>query len=202
MTMHIKLSSLPWSLEEFQQRAAAYAAAMTEYAQHLKGVAADAENETLAPEDRRVAFPPPTEDWQITAAVRQGDDGIYVVDCKVHGATLDERKSALAARVKELETAAIAEALPSAKARHFHFRKADIDAADVARIAANPNHIDDVPAFLASTRSDEDARFLDDYAARLAKMNAIQRWAAKLEHDIDDLTEATIDTFEVVPFNG
>lgn len=202
MTLRIKADSLPGSAEDFASHVAAYAAAMTEYAAHLKGVAEDAVNEALSPNQRRVAFPPPTADERVMRAVRQAEDGSYIADYEIAGPSIEERKAALLERVRAEEAKAIAAILPPAKVRHFQFRMADINAADAKRIADNPNRIDDIATFLVANRPVGDTAFLADYAARQARVGEVQRWAAKLEHDIDDLTEETIGGFVVTPFNG
>lgn len=177
MTIKIKKSSLMCSPEEFAGHVEGFGRVMREYNAHLEGVRADAENEVLAPEDRRVAFPPPYVDPLIMQAASEGYEII--------GPSLDEKKAALFAEVKRMESEALQAIIPPAKARHWDFRVREILAAHAPRIPTG-----------------DDGAFVDDIRDRRAKQIEVQRHCAKLEHDIDDLTDETIDSFVIAPFNA
>src|SRR4029077_19782444 len=206
MTLQVKLSTLAISAEDFAARVQAHFERLVEYYHHLEGVKIDAANPDLKPEQRRVAFPPPSEDNTVELAIRRErhDDGSItpVIDYEVKGPTLTEKKAALTAKARELEAQAHHANVPAAKRRHFQLREADIHANDRARVEANPERVDNAFSFMAATRDPEDTTFLAEQAARHEKEQAIMRWGAKLEHDIEDLTEATIDAFMILPFHG
>lgn len=176
MTIRIDEESLA-GFDDFAGRVARHAAAVAEYETHLRGVEEDAANETLKPEERRVAFPPPSEHPTVEAAVKAG--GYELV-----GPSLEVRKQRLCAAVDLMERSGIADVTPDRKRRWFNFRIADIASKD-----------DDAVTH-------EDASFLDDQQARAKREMAVRRWAAKQHHDIDDLTEETIDAWKPEPFSA
>lgn len=186
----------------FEERVAAHVAAMNEYRKHLRGVAEDAENPNLKPDERRVAFPGPDAPNLIKSAVTlDGATDQYVPDYEFVGPPLAERKDALMRRVREIEAAAIEANIPAAKRRHWFFAEIDIRDADAKRFAETDGDVDYL-TFTNATRAPVDTAFIAAHNERQAKEAAIQRWAAKLEHDIADLTDETIDAFNLEPFNG
>jgi len=196
MTFQIRKADLPCSVERFAELVKAHAEAIAEYERHLLAVAQDADDPNLKPEEKRVAFPPPSA---LHPLIEQAIRGYEVV-----GPTLSEKKATLTEAVRACEREAIEANIPAAKRRHWQFRYQDILAADHARLSNHPERIEpeDINAFLASCRPAEDTAFLADYREREVREAAIHRRAAKLEHDIDDLTEETVDTFAVTPFHG
>jgi hypothetical protein len=168
MTIKIKKSALMCSPEEFAEHVEGFKGVMREYQAHLEGVRADAENHDLKPEDRRVAFPPPMADPLIERAAAEGYE--------IEGPSLAEKKAALFAEVRRMESEALQAIIPPAKARHWEFRVQEILAAHAPRIPTG-----------------DDGAFVDDIRSRKAKQTAMQRHFAKIEHDIADLTEETID---------
>ncbi|MHB8272829.1 hypothetical protein [Bradyrhizobium sp.] len=190
MTIKIKLSSLAVSPEEFARHVEIHAAKLLEYKTHLQGVAADAADPDLKPEERRVAFPPPSEERLVEHAAVEGYE--------FEGPTLDEKKAALFAEVRRLETEGLQAVIPPAKARHWQFREQDIRAADHNRLlAASDDDKKDPAKFIRGTRPVDDDRFMREHAARQDRSAAIQRHAAKHEHDIADLTEDTVDGYVI-----
>ena len=204
MTVEIKISDLPCPVETFAEHVADYAARLNEYARHLAGVEEDKNNPDLKPEDRRVAFPAPTHHPLVMSACRQHENGEIVGDYQIVGPTLEERKATLIADLRQQAAAMIAKVMPPAKVRHWQYRAQDIHAADQMRVNNHPVKIesDQVQAWLRSVRPAEDTACLDDLNARHETTQRIERWVAKQEHDIDDLTEETIDDWVMAPFNG
>lgn len=186
MTLKIKLWRLTVSPEEFTRRVATHVERMAEYNLHLEGVRIDAANLDMKPEDRRIAFPAPSADALIEQAAAEGYE--------FEGPSLAEKKAALFAAVTRMEEVALQSVIPPAKARHLQYREHDIRAKQAANFAATATY--------TVTIGDEDSVFLQEMDAKRAKQAAIQRAAAKLEHDIDDLTEATVDAFVLEPFGG
>lgn len=187
MTIKIKLSELPCPPEMFIDGVNIHMHAMQEYAKHLKGVEEDAQNNDLKPEDRRVAFPPPEAHPLVMQAAREG----YVFV----GPSLAEKKAALFAEVKRMESEALQAIIPPAKARHWAFQEADIRGADQERYKAqlampNPMPFDQ---FSLINRPLADTTFLKEQADRKARVESAMRSAARLEYSIDNLTEETID---------
>lgn len=177
MTLKIKLSSLTMAPEAFATQVASHAAAMREYAAHLEGVRADADDEALAPHERRMAFPAPSADPLVERAVAEGYE--------FEGPTLAEKKAALFAEVRRMETEALAAVVPPAKARHWQFMCFDARARLDKGLA-----------------TDEDDAALTAEVERAQRQTLINRRAAKIEHDIDDLTDETVDAFVLEPFVG
>lgn len=193
MTIKIKLDALRGTAydtpEAFARAVDQHAAAMLEYMEHLKGVEADAMNEDIRPEDRRVAFPPPDPGRIIELAAAEGYE--------IVGPSLDEKKAVLFAEVKRVESEALQAIIPPAKARHWAFQEADIHAADQERYKAqlampvsNPMPFDQ---FSLINRPLADTTFLKEQADRKALVESAMRSAARLEYSIDNLTEETID---------
>ncbi len=178
MTLKIERESLPCSAEQFAALVETHAKAMAEYAAHLRGVEADAANEDLKPEDRRVAFPPPSAHPLVEAAVQAGDFVLV-------GPSLEVRKQRLCAEVDAAEQAEIAAIMPQRKVRHWQHLVQD------ARIR-----------LAKGIATDEDDALMTVQAEREKKIAAVQRWAAKAHHDIDDLTDETVDAWEMEPFVG
>ena len=172
MTFQIRKDQLPFKPDVFAAVVQMHAAALNEYRAHLRGVAEDAENPELKPEDRRVAFPGPDAHNLVKSAITlDGATDQYVPDYELVGPPLAEKKQALFAQVTQMENDAIEANIPAAKRRHWQFVV-------------------------------QDGGYLPDWQDRVAKQEAIQRWAAKLHADIYDLTEATVDAFVIAPFNG
>lgn len=206
MTCVVKLSQLPISAVEFAERVKAHYERLVEYYHHLDGVRADAANPDLEPDEKRVAFPPPHEIDEIEVAIRRDQHGggsiTAHIDYQIEGPSLEEKKRALTEQVQAAERAAKELNLPAAKRRYYAVREQDIREADHMRIANHPSRVDDPDVFLRGSRPAEDTAFMDDYYAKLARDRAINRWGAKLEHDIADLTEDNVDAFVVTPFHG
>ena len=190
MTIKIKMSTLTIPAEEFARRVESFIGAMKEYAAHLEGVEADELDESLSFDERRIAFPPPSEEPIIEQAAREGYE--------LAGPTLEEKKAALFAEVRRLEAEAMQAIMPSAKLRHWQFREHDIRTADHARLAAASDEDRKDPGkFIAQTRSAADDHFLNKHTARKAHCDAIARHAAKHEHDIADLSEENVDHYVI-----
>lgn len=213
MTLKIDRESLPYSPEQFAAAVDAHIAALAEYTEHLKGVHADAANEALAPEDRRVAFPPPTADSLVEKAIRydgQENSGAFrfVADYEIVGPSLAVRKQRLMQAVSEAEGAELAKVTPPGKARYWQMREQAIHNADSTRwngyVAglAGATVLTDFSDYVTGTRSAEDTRFLNEQEARRRDEKAIQFWAAKAHHDIEDLTEETVDGWKMEAFGG
>jgi hypothetical protein len=183
MTVQIKLSTLTIAPEAFAARVKAFADAVLEYIGHLEGVRLDAANETLKPEERRVAFPPPSEEPLIEQAAREGYE--------FAGPTLEEKKQALTDEVRRVERETHERVMPQAKRRHWEFREQEIRLRRSKEITK-----------ITMPHDFEDDNFLEDHADRKAKLQTVSRWAAKHEHDIADLTDETVETYVVAPLNG
>jgi len=98
--------------------------------------------------------------------------------------SLRSRKDALIHQVSAQEAALMEASLPPGKRRFDGLKAGDL--------LRKPQ----------AERSDAEQKFLADRDARLAREDAIQRHAAQLMSDIEDLTEATIETWQLPPFPG
>lgn len=184
MTFKIDRETLPCSAEDFAAIVDAHAAALNEYAEHLKGVAADEVDLSLKLEERRVAFPPPEAHELIVRAIRQ-DGNTFIADYELIGPSLEVRKQRLSNAVNVLEQAEHDKILPPRKARYLQLLVGEANERLNKGIA-----------------TDEDDRLLTEAAARRKKIDAVERWAAKAHHDIEDLTEETIDAWKLESFSG
>jgi len=197
MTFRIDRETLPCSPDEFARAVEAHASALVEYAAHLLGVEADAANQALKPHERRVAFPPPSAPPLVEAAVKAG--GYELV-----GPSLEVRKQRLCAHVDEAEQIELAKVMPPRKERYWQMREQDIRTADHMCLSNHQDKIepDHIEPWLKSVRPTEDTTFLAEQKRRRDTLSIIQRWAAKAHHDVDDLTEETIDGWKLEPFVG
>jgi hypothetical protein len=210
MTLKIDREALPISPDEFGKVVAAHIAALSEYDEHLAGVREDEANEQLKPEDRRVVFPAPSASALVEEAIRQEkqDDGRthFVADYEMVGPSLSVRKQRLVQQVSEAEGAELAKVVPPGKIRYFHLRYAQIMRDDAERLHVHliegNDHPGDVEAFQRQFRPEDDSRFLDEYDDRARVQTAVNTWAAKAHHDIEDLTEETVDGWKLEPFVG
>lgn len=204
MTFQIRKADLACREEDFADMVRAHVERLNEYAHHLLGVEADKNNPDLAPDERRVAFPAPEAHPLVMNACRQHANGDIIADYEILGPTLAERKATLSADVRQRESMLLGNVMPSAKVRHWQFREQDIRAADHMRVSNHVTRIepDQIDAFLRAARPSDDTAFLEEMKARHEQVAAIQRWAARCEHDIDDLTDETVDGFKVLAFNG
>lgn len=207
MTIKIARESLPCSPEQFAAALDGYVAALTEYNEHLKGVEADAADPSIPHENKRVAFPPPEPPLGImTAAIGRRDDGSLYADYEIVGPPLDVRKQRLMQQVSEVEGAELAKVTPPGKARYWQMREQAIRQADSEVMTAHMSAGNDLPgdaeAFLRSMRSSADTDFLAEQDARRKEEDAVRFWAAKQHHDIEDLTEETVDGWKMEAFRG
>lgn len=164
-------------------------AALKEYDAHLVLVRRDAELAGLPDAERHIAFPPPWAHAEVVAAIRTipHDDGTsdFVPDYEIAGPTLEQKKAKLFDQVSAAEREAIAAVVPAGKVRYFQILTHEANQRKAKGIA-----------------TDEDDSFLTEQINRGIKQSAIQRWAAKLHSDIEDLTADTIDAWEMTPFHG
>lgn len=212
MTYKISLEALgQLGPDGFAAMVAFHIAALQEYDAHMVLVRRDAELADLPDEERHTAFPPPSAAIEIESAIKRtaNDDGTttFEPDYEIVPPSIDMRKQRLFARVSEAEQDAIKAVVPAGKIRAYHFREQDIRKADQARYAAavkdaEPGTQIDFAKFIDEHRSVTDTRFLQQQDSRDDQRNEIQRWAANLHSDIEDLSADTIDAWEMKPFHG
>lgn len=108
----------------------------------------------------------------------------YAIDYQIvdDRPSLRTRKDALIHDVSAHEHALLVASMPPGKRR--------LDALTAGDLLRKP----------AAERSEAEKKFLADRDARLAREDAIQRHAAQLMSDIEDLTEDTIGAWRPVPF--
>ena len=63
-------------------------------------------------------------------------------------------------------------------------------------------HVSNADGFHDGKRPQEDQKFLNEQKQREAKSDAIARWAAQVQSDIEDLTEENIDNWKIPQFEG
>lgn len=198
------------SPDGFAQMVAARIETLREYDAHEAVVRQHAAVPDMV--DPWVSLAVPQSDLDAAIRVIKHVDGThdFAPDYEIIPPSLDKRKARLFDQVSTAEREAIHAVLPPGKIRAYQFREQDIRQADqvryrqaeTARVAAKlPDPIDFVK-FSADNRPVADTRFLEEQAAREDQRNEIQRWAANLHSDIEDLTEATVDAWEMKPFHG
>lgn len=162
------------------------------------------------------------------ARVSRGDDpddfvaDYQVIDDAPPPPDLATRKQQLMGQIAEAENAALAKIAPYGKRRLFAMRAADIATSDIKRMndasikrnaiqlkapqdrtAAETEFLtasNDLATLVAAGRTAEDAQFLADQAARQAQSEQVNRHAAELTAEVEDLKEATIDQWQMKPF--
>lgn len=120
---------------------------------------------------------------------------------------LRRKKAELVDFVAHQESAHLGALMPSGKLRARYYRSQDIAEAEEGRrraLAATMTKEEIVAGAPAKTvlaeRSPEDAAFLAEESELHERMRKIQRHAARLQHDVEDLTSETIDTWTMEPF--
>jgi hypothetical protein len=176
------------SSEAFAALVEAHIATLREYDAHEAIVRKHAADPDMKPEDRWTTLAVPVPAPEIDAAIRRTpkEDGTteFAADYELVGPSLEAKKQWLVDLVSAAEHQAMIGVLAPRKVRAYQFHEADILKADAAR------------------RSPQDRRFLEEQAAREDQRQEIARWGANLHCEIEDLTEETIDGFEVKPFHG
>lgn len=185
--LKIDVETLPCSPEEFAGHVGAYLKVMTEYGEHLKGVEADKADPDMPDDERRVAFPAPYADDLVMRAAAEGYE--------IVGPSLDLRKQRLFQQVSEAEQVELAKVVPPGKRRYF-------DLQEQAILAKQAKEWEAAGHTVTITLDPDDENVLEQQKARRATCAAVALWAAKQHHDIEDLTEETVDAWEMTPFNG
>lgn len=199
----------------FAEQVDARIATLREYDDHEATVRRHAADETMKPEQRWTTLAVPQAPAEIDSAIRttENPDGThtFAADYEIVAPALDKRKAALTEQVNEAERNAIHAVLPQRKVRAHQLRVEDIRQVDRDRTTAEfekrklekrEQEPIDWDQFHRSNRPPADTEFLDAHAAREATLQRIYRWAANLHSEIEDLTEETIDAFEVKPLHA
>lgn len=196
------------SPDGFAQMVAARIETLREYDAHEAVVRQHAAVPDMV--DRWVSLAVPQSDLDAAIRVTPQADGTHTFapDYEIVPPSLEKRKAVLFDQVSAAERDAIRGVLPPGKIRAYQFREQDIRQADQARFtdslrsAEHPENVMAFEEFAKATRPAADTHFLDEQAAREDQRNEIQRWAANLHSDIEDLTEATVDAWVMKPFHG
>jgi hypothetical protein len=204
--------SIADTFPNFEPMVAAYAAELRHWRAHMKRVAEDEARGAPAAE-RHMAYPRPDTHQTIMAAVNENDEADYQIvdDGPTPAQILAAKKGDLAHLVSVAEAAAIAAVVPVRKQRLFNLRENDIRAADskIAQDIEKPGLLAsaasaiglsspvDIAAEIERQRPAADTQHLNDQADRRRKINAIERAAAQMHADIEDLTVETIDAWQI-----
>jgi hypothetical protein len=131
---------------------------------------------------------------------------------------LAAKKAALITQVRVAESVAKQRIAPEGKVRAFGARHNAVVAADTER-AATLLEAQPVGALSAigigakkdrgkartdaeAARPPDDAKFMADQAERQARIAAVEALAIQMESDIEDLTAANIDQWQLTPFQN
>lgn len=208
-------------IDGFEVHVARHAADMKVWRAHMGRVADDERNGVTGIEkhqqyNRPVAHP------MVEAAVNENDDADYqIVDDGPSAAEiLTAKKSTLLDGVAAAEQTAIDTIVPAGKRRLFDMREADIRKADgilandliskrkpgvlasITSAVGLTKQMDtsDIAAHVEEVRPDGDTKHLEEQQARREAIERIRRIAAQAQHDIEDLTAETVDSFKIPVF--
>lgn len=194
----------------FEVAVAAHAADMKQWRGHMDRVADDERNEVTGI-NRHVAYQRPVASRLVESCVNENGLADYQIidDGPTPAQVLAKRKNELLNAVSIAETAAISAVVPPGKMRLLNMRENDIRDADEAAFAAKVK-----PGILAKmatsvglsaatdlpTRPQADTDHLEQQADRRRRIDLIQRAAAKMHSDIEDLTIETVDAWKMPAF--
>lgn len=178
---------------------------------------------------RRVPYKPPEAPQYLVDAVRQEGD-TWVADYEFEDdlkPSLRQKKDNLLSQVHNEEQHLLNELVPPGKVRFLRIRANEVEAEDMRliqelqlegqkqseKLAADPEDqrakkvLQDVSArlrvpepYLVTLRTSKDNQFISDYRTVKERIAAIQRAAAEMQHDIEDLTEENIDSWVIGKF--
>ncbi len=191
-----------------------YAKELADWHAHMAKVDEDKKNDV--PKEKAYApFPAPTAPPEVTASLDTSGKPNYIIvdDDPTADQVLAAKKAALTKRLWGAFDDAEKALVPERKDMAFTFRERDIRAADNVRRSKiveaqrgiltaigigrkSPQQIDDE---VANGRTADDTKFLQDQETRRQKIDAIQRAAARVMSDIDDLTIADVDAYTIAP---
>lgn len=216
MTAQIPKSKI-WP--EFELEVAQFAESMRNWRDHMGRVSLDESNGVTGMQ-KHVGYPRPVAKDLVDAAVDEDGNPDYEIvdDTPSPEETLPLRKQQLLQAVSIAENAAIEKVSPRAKQRWLNIQEQEIrgrDLAIVKGIIAKESGMlnavkkvagfksmssDDIAKTVNAARSDEDHVVLATVKSQRAKMEAIQRVAARAHSEIYDLTVDTIDNWKMPEF--
>jgi hypothetical protein len=185
----------------------AFAKELSDWTAHMARVEDDKRN-NVAENMRHIPFPRPVSSPMIEAAINENlePDFEIVDDGPTPEQKLAAKKKTLLDEVSEAEEAAVAAISPPGKRRFLTIRDNEIGAKRVAisnRLLAEgkaPSSQPDMENAINDCLSPDDQTFLKRSEEIKRKTDAIARAAALMQHDIEDLTEANIDAWQMTPF--
>lgn len=201
----------------FEVAVAAHALEMRNWRAHEAAVVAD-RTAGVEPAKRHVSYPRPSAHPMVLASVNENDAADYAIveDGPTPAQILQAKKIELLGAVARAEADAIAAVVPAGKRRLMNLRENDIRIADSAFAASlMPRNVVgkvaeavgivkpiDVAALVEANRPAADTAFLADQDKRRAAIDAIERAAAKMQSDIEDLAPGAIDAWAMSKFPG
>lgn len=201
----------------FEVAVAAHALDMRNWRTQEAAVAAD-RAAGVEPAKRHVSYQRPSAHPAVMASVNENDAADYAIveDGPTPTQVLQAKKSALLMATAHAEADAIAAVVPAGKRRLMNLRENDIRAADATFAASQtPRNVVakaaeavgivksiDIAAQVEANRPAADTAFLADQAKRRASIEAIQRAAAQMQSDIEDLTPGNVDAWVMPKFPG
>lgn len=212
MTVSI-LKSQTWAT--FEADVARHAFEMKTWRAHM-GRVKESERLGHVGDQKYIAYPRPDAHPLVTSAVNENDDADFMIkdDLPTSEQILAAKKQILFGIVTSAETTAKNMILPATKRRAYTFREADIRANDdkivrdiqpgmfaKAAVALKIVGVIDLQAEAEKKRSSADTKFLADQAARAKAIAAINRSAAQMFSEIEDLTLENIDKWKMPDFS-
>lgn len=216
MKQQIKLSEIA-GVENFAVAVAAHALEMKNWNAHMARVLDDQKKPPANPMDCHWPLKRPHAHPAVEKALDEnGEANFEFVDDtpRPEKLSLAQRKMNLIHQVTNAQEAAQLLAVPFGKRDLFSFREQAIVAADGAlrtSLYVNNNKIlkkitgatlsaEDVESKVTAARSPEDSDHLKKQEARRQEFARINMIAAQAKHDIEDLTEETIDGWKLPVF--
>ncbi|MES2167950.1 MAG: hypothetical protein V4458_13115 [Pseudomonadota bacterium] len=196
---HTVKKSVADHIGDFPGAVAKFAGELSAWSAHMKRVDADANNLAIKPIDKHAPFPRPTAHRDIDLAVNSDTfqpDYVVEDDGPTPEQRLELKKIELFNQVAAAEQAALNAVTPPMKRRFLKIRQAEIQKSDLDRA----EQLKDKPNFkkaMRSARAKDENDFIDDHDRRQQRMDEIIRKAAKMQHDIDDLTIDNVDEWEM-----
>jgi hypothetical protein len=195
-----------------------FAHEMRQWRAHMRRVAEDEKNGVEGIEKHHPLVKPsghPT----VEAAVNEHDQADYEIfdDGPSPEELFAAKKADFNNRVMQAEADSIAAIIPPSKHRFFILRESAINEEDGQRASECLERMQsslrkvgeaigvmkpiDLQKEIEKLRSPEDNAFLAEQRSRRERISKIQMKAAKAQHDIDDLTIETVDSFKLPDFS-
>ena len=196
----------------FDAAVAAFAKEMRDWREQEKRATEHDGREDIHPADRWVHRKRPLADQRVMDAVNEHDVADFeIVDDRPELNILKTKKDKFFNDVSIAERSAMDRITPPGKVRIYFLREQDIRAADAAFIQKQSGLLkaasvavgltENIESAVEKQRTPSDTAFMADQAERRRKLGLIERAAAQMHSDIEDLTLENIDKWKMPDFS-